>query len=158
MKTSTPSPNPNTVLFGAELALASLNDGTAVPVRVVVVPTRNRIAMFDLFERSQNAQVLERSVQINHGTEVQTNWQPVAPEWVDSLDDDSHSRLFELSKKLNFQRAITAAEGVIAMGTELLPMQQRFTMTAMKPIRDELTSLMSSLTAQFSAASVAKQP
>lgn len=158
MKTEPVQLPPSTILYAGEIETARLNDGTEVKVRVVIVPVRHRLEMFNLFETSKKADVLERSVQINHGTEEKTNWQPVTKDWVDSLDDASTKKLFKLSELLNFQNAIDEAEDVIAVGNKLLPMQQRFAATAMKPIKDEITSWMSSLTSQFTAALAEKKP
>lgn len=157
MSTATPIP-PHTLLFAAESASARLVDGTDVPVRVVIVPVRRRLELFDYFERTRRPEILQAVVQLNYGEPGKTDWRPATPEWIDGLDSVSFETLYEIAHRLNFQNAIAEAERVIAMGNQLLPMQQRFAATAINPLKEELTSLMSSLTAKFTAALPATKP
>ncbi len=152
MNTSTPS---TTLLFAGESLSVTLIDKTTETVRVRAMPARHLMELLDLFDVGREAELLQKCVQRATGG---NGWQPIDEAFVDNLEDESHLALVEKAKALNFQRAVSYGERQIANGQALQEMKKRIAGAMMTPIREELTSLMSSLTSQLSQAAAGKQP
>jgi hypothetical protein len=146
MNTSTPS---TTLLFAGESLSVTLIDKTSATVRV------RTMELLDLFDVGREAELLEKCVQVATGG---NGWAAVDANFVDNLSEESHLALVEKAKALNFQRAVSYGERQIANGQALQEMKKRIAGAMMTPIREELTSLMSSLTSQLSQAAAGKQP
>lgn len=151
--------SPTTLLFAGETATARLTDGTAVPVRVRLVPVRSLLTLLDLFDAGREAELIAAAVERSASTDTAAPvWVPVDAPFVDSLADESHLALVEQIKALNFTRAVSYAERQIASGSALLPLKQRLTAQLLHPVKAEMESWASSLTQRVSVALAAKQP
>lgn len=158
---------PNVVLFGGlvfdgrdgEHPLVKLRDGTTAIVRVREMPARQHLELVELFHIGREADLIQRCAELGtlHEAGAMT-FAAVDAAFVDNLDDASHELLAGACEKLNFDRAITTAQRLIARGQRLGPLMEAIAKTMLEPMRKELGSWMSSLTTQISAALAAKQP
>lgn len=144
-----------TLLFAGESLAVTLIDKTSATVRVRTMPARHLMELLDLFDVGREAELLQKCVQRATGG---GGFENVDETFVDSLADESHLALVEKAKALNFQRAVSYGERQIANGQALSEMKKRIAGAMMTPIREELTSLMSSLTTQLSQAAAGKKP
>ena len=158
--------NPLSILFAGETfdgrdadhPQATLIDGTNVTVRVRLMPQRHLIPLLDYFDLGREADLIERCTQVGTPHDGQpVTWESADAAFVDSLDDASHNRLREAAERLNFTRAVSAAERQIATGTGLLGLKQRMSETMFAPLKHELESWTSQLMQQVSSALAVKK-
>jgi hypothetical protein len=144
------------IFDGRDLAhpQVTLQDGTKAAVRVRIMPQRHLIPLLDLFDLSREAELIERCTQQRDDTGA---WQPADAAFIDSLDDPSHVMLVDTATRLNFTRAVSAAERQIATGTGLIELKSRMSAMVLAPLKQELESWMSRLMQQVSSALDAKK-
>lgn len=153
---------PTVILLGHEIfdghdeahPSVTLQDGSHAPVRVRIMPQRHLIPLLDLFDLGREAELIERCAQ---RPDAAGAWQPVDAAFVDLLNDASHLLLAESAKRLNFTRAVSAAERQIATGTGLIDLKKRMSAMVFAPLKKELESWTSQLTQQVSLALGAKK-
>ena len=151
---------PQHVLFSGEIHQVKLTDGSTYTARVLMKPARHLLALMDFFDMGREAELLERTVEVQLPEERSENesvaqaeiWIAATPAWIDSLDDVSQATLNASAEKLNFQRAVVLAERQIARGKTLRDLKERQAKEMLTQLRPVLDSLMSSLTQQLSLA------
>lgn len=132
--------------------------GDPLVVRVRIVPARHLLTpdtgYLDLADTGKEAELLELCVEHPgaDGTFVRAD-----ADFIDSLDDASHVRLVEEAHRLNFTRAISQAERLIANGAQLRPMKEKMAATLVAPMEAAFRSLTSSLTTALTKPAPAKQ-
>lgn len=124
-------------------------DGKAFVVRVRAMPSRHLGRVLALAENE--AELLEFVCQVavplpvEAGAPVLIDWQPLTPEFVDSLAHPSHALLYESAGRLNFSRATAQAERKIVAGTIHVQLMER-SENMVKPLAEKLAaSVLSSL-------------
>lgn len=128
-----------------------LHDGSLHTVRVRAMPSRHLGRVLALADRE--AELLEFCCTVavvipKTETEAERiDWQPMTPEFVDSLDDTSHKLLVETAGRLNFTRAVQQAERSIAAGSLTIPLMEKAD-ALLKPLAEKLASSVISSLAQ----------
>lgn len=115
------TPNKISMIFAGENHTAKYVDGTETQVRVRAMPARHlgRVLQLAIDEpgllefvclvpAAADAQPDTGGVTVF--ANEQAGWAPVGMSWADNLDDDSHAKLLEAAKRLNFTRAAAWGE------------------------------------------------
>ena len=140
MATTPTTPSKLAIIFaGEDFTDIELLDGSKVAVRVRSMPARHlpQIVQFSdeevlLIEFVCLIPVTDQDEQIVPG------WQRVPHGWADNLTDESHIKIYEAAKRLNFSRAAAWAQRQIAakkFGAEL-------STAAAKALRPMLENIM----------------
>jgi hypothetical protein len=107
---NTQQPSPLAVIYAGEDVFASLLDDTRVLVRVRSLPVRQLGRLLRVAD--DEAALLELVCFLP--SEGEKPFIPVTPEFVDNLVPESHDKLYEAAKRLNFSRAAKWAERHLA--------------------------------------------
>lgn len=158
--------SPTALLFAGEVfdgsdeahPLMKCVDGSSVAVRVRVLSARHlitpNIGYIDLRDRAMESEVLQLCVQrlVKAENTAAPSWVPADENFVDNLDDASHTTLLDVADKLNFKRAVSQAERQIATGNSLLGLKEKMAKVMMAPTQKELESWISSASSRISEA------
>jgi hypothetical protein len=156
-----------TILDGrdSDHACVVLIDSSMHVVRIREMPARHHLEMVDLFDLGREAALLEKCVQVqapDETTQLGLKWEPATADFIDALTPESHVRLVEIAKALNFPRVIATAERQITSATGLRDLKERMAKTMCAPMlaimRQEVGSWTSSLTQALSSVLPAKSP
>ncbi|MEK7765980.1 MAG: hypothetical protein AAB368_07050 [bacterium] len=166
--------NPLSILFAGGTTTATLIDGSRAEVYIRAMPQRwlARVieaaefptALVELCTYVRPAPLNPSTVEpLNRGTveppappshsdiPPPAGYDPVPPGWTDNLSDESVDALYELAKKLNFQRAIDWAAGQIAAKKLVAPLHEQainqvmpLALKIMEPLMKRLDALSNS--------------
>lgn len=144
--------NPLTILFAGQTAMAKFIDGSTVSVFVRALPQRTLLGDFlNVMEFGHATVQLCTYTKAGEGVaptgdypdvSVPTGYWPVPSNWADNLTDDSQIDLYELAKKVNFNRAAKLAEGQIAAKKQIGPLNQKVMMQILPLVENALNGLL----------------
>ena len=96
------------IIFSGEDVSVTFLDASTAFVRVRAMPVRHLARVLQLADKE--AELLDYVCFLPDGA----SFNPVPSGWADNLTDDSHAKLYEAAKRLNFTRAATWATRQIA--------------------------------------------